>query len=1337
MSLLRQLAQVATLLFISSIAYADTVIPPSLTPWIKWVSQEQEFLTCPFINKRAFAKPDAHVCAWSSPLTVDAHNTGAVFAQIWQVYRESFIPLPGGKMQWPRQLKIKALPPTKAETPQVQILSRGNTPGVYLPPGRWQLDGEFDWGVLPQTLEVPRHTQVSSLVVNGDSIPFVAVEEGELWLNAQKSISVNENALSMNVSRKIKDGDVIELTSIVELDISGQNREENLGPVLLDGFVLSGLQSDIPAYIDAEGQLHVKAAAGDYEIRLTAFAPAEMLKWKQTHFSSVWPTEETWSFEAAPALRTGKITGATAIDPRQAYMPEDWYSLPGYQIEQGQTLSYQVEHKGKPHTLKNQLQLNREVWLGFDSQSFQFNDTLSGKMIDDWRLTMSAPFVLDSASDQDGPMLITTEAQSTGVENRYPDTKIEATGHVAKSQFTRITGWDTELERLDMTLNLPPGHRLFSTSGVDKVSSSWRQNWGIWSVFVLLIATVLVARSQGYLTAGCVFFSMLFTLQEPNAPIIWLINLIIATIVYQHQPFDKLKTGCKAYLILSLVIVLGSSLYFAVQQVRSSVYPQLERSHTEVKRAPMAEASLSQIQPPPVTTRARDAQQKQPEQYEVERIEVTGSNIKAVDLLQDKYLLNQIPQTGAGQVNWQWHQYSLRWLSPVTPEQEFSLIILNPWQNAVFKLLGVMLLLATLLLLFKHKILSLLKTPHQGAALLLLPLLLPLQEAEANTFPDAQLRQELKQRLQQAPLCAPECASIQRFTLSEGEGMLNIMLEVNVATRTAIALPRAQHWYLNTLDVDGTNTGVLSYVNGWHYLNLEAGNRKVRLSGHVPDVDSLQFQFNQAPRILDVSSLSHWKAQGVKGSSLATRTLTLARERPQTSSSGTSSRYAYVPVIHIERRFTFDKEWLLTTRVTRLAPESKAINLSLPLISGESVMSADFTVKDGVIELNIPADEDDLSWESRIPVKSLMTLTASKNPHQAEVWSFLVSPQWHIEFEGQPLVIDDLDEQDYFRFEFHPGKGESLKLSASKPKAIAGNTLTFDRVNAELKQGARLESLTLELTYRSTQAQEHLIQLPPEFKLEKVTQDGQRLQLQTDKAQVSLPVKPGQHQLQLTLSRRTSPSFLWHFPRFNLNAPVANISTQIHPGADRWLLWTRGPVMGPAVLYWGECLAFILIALILSRYPFSPLNTVQWLILGLGLSMNNWGILMLIVSWFAALHFSKARPQSLPAHWFNASQGFLYALTGFVIISLVISIPMSLLGHPDMGIQGYDSYNRLLNWYSDRSEGTLSEITVLSLPKLVYQGVMLAWVLWLCFAAIGWGKWAFKRLGHQGYWKAE
>ena len=87
------------------------------------------------------------------------------------------------------------------------------------------------------------------------------------------------------------------------------------------------------------------------------------------------------------------------------------------------------------------------------------------------------------------------------------------------------------------------------------------------------------------------------------------------------------------------------------------------------------------------------------------------------------------------------------------------------------------------------------------------------------------------------------------------------------------------------------------------------------------------------------------------------------------------------------------------------------------------------------------------------------------------------------------------------------------------------------------------------------------------------------------------------------------------------------------------------------------------------------------------------------------------------------------------IISLLATIPMSLLSDPHMQIVGNGSYSSYLSWYHDRSVATLPTAWVVTAPIWTYRLAMLFWSLWMVFALTSWIKWGWHCFSEGGRWK--
>ncbi|MGB1261640.1 MAG: hypothetical protein ACPG52_01925 [Cognaticolwellia sp.] len=1326
---------------------AEKNIPEPLTPWLPWVMEGNEHYTCPFINRTTFATQQNHICAWPSILSLQVKNSTATFQQSWQVLASSIIPLPGNAEHWPLSVKVNL--------GSVPVIVHQGKPAVELKKGSYLITGQFNWSKIPQSIAIPNQYAFVKMSINGRNIAFPKVERNELWLQklapAQTEAEPAEHdAIDLAVARRVVDGSYLQFDTYLALNVSGKMREVILGKALPKDVELTGIESKLPAFLDADGLLHVKVKPGNWQILVRGYAKKTLLQWQRPAQSHLWPKDEIWLFKGDERQRIGKLSGAPMIDNSQAQMPKAWQQLPSYLLSDSDVLSYDIQHRGKPLHIENQLRLKRTLWLGFDNAGYTFSDHISGSMIDNWRLSMKAPYILESADDQDGSVLITTEAaDERGLENRYPGVNINARGVFPADSHIAISGWQSHFETVSLTLNLPPGHKLLAVLGADSVSSSWWGNWSIWASFIVLLSAFAASRLTNVMIGGLTAVTLILIFQEPGVPVIAIVNFILAIAVKKHLSFQSLKNIVNTYWAMSIAFVVGSVLFFSAMQVRTIMHPQLE-SRVSTVDSVNKRSQMDMVRVAEMVKSQRERKAYAPRADDIEKLEVSGSRIKKADLLMERYQTDALLQAGSGIPNWQWQPYRINWHSPVAENQMFDIILLSKNSYRFIKALGVVLLLLWLGLILKDRLdVNLNKFRGQALmGLLALCLLSPSYSAkvEAAEFPSQALLEELRQRLLTPPDCAPECAVINQLTLKVTEQSLALTLAVHANADTAIALPRSEFWRPEKLTLDGAPVNSLLQRNGWVYLPVAKSISTFTLVGQIAPVERFELEFKDKPQHLKLQGNQSWQVVGKRANRLAGNTLAfIATAQPKRitnnatsgKTSAPSTRYNKQPFVKVTRELSIDQLWTLRTTVKRIAPSSGSINIAIPTLSGEQIISADVMAKNNQVEVTLPAGKNSVSWQSRVKKQPLMSLHANENLPLIEQWQVIVSPSWHAKLSGLPMVLGVQANDDYFSYLFYPYPGETLDIATSRPSAVKGAVLAIDSVKLDIEQGTRAAKLNLSFDYRSTRGGEHSITLPSDFQLKEIRTDNKVINLQPEQGQLAIPILPGKHHVQVTM-RASRENELWlTAPSINLNAPVSNITTVIDLTQQRWILSANGPVLGPAVLYWGEFVAFMLLAILVARVPFSPLTRLSWLVLGFGLSLNNWGILMLVALWFASLTASTYRPKDINRLGFNFSQLVLYGLSIITVLSLLAVIPTSLLSTPNMGITGNYSYGNHLQWFADKSDGALPPISVLSIPILFYKGLMLTWVIWLSFNSLNWIKWAWEKLGQQGYWRSK
>ena len=200
-----------------------------------------------------------------------------------------------------------------------------------------------------------------------------------------------------------------------------------------------------------------------------------------------------------------------------------------------------------------------------------------------------------------------------------------------------------------------------------------------------------------------------------------------------------------------------------------------------------------------------------------------------------------------------------------------------------------------------------------------------------------------------------------------------------------------------------------------------------------------------------------------------------------------------------------------------------------------------------------------------------------------------------------------------------------------------------------------------------------------------------------------------------------------------------NIALNLALPTDRWPLFVGGPLLGPAILYWGVMFVVIGVAWLISRIPTLPLTTLDGILLGFGMSLANLPSTILVAAWLLMLlarqRYSE-RLQGVSVRSFQLIQVLLALTTIAAFVALAASVPMGLLGTPEMHIVGNGSSAYDYHWFQDQAQQELPGAFVISAPMWLYRVVMLAWSLWLAFAIMRWARWGWTAFTAGGTWKS-
>ncbi|WP_199097598.1 hypothetical protein [Dyella sp. ASV21] len=1331
-------------------------VPPALKDWQGWVLHDVPEHACPWLRTDG-----DRACVWPGRLSIEAGKDGAHFSFEVHVDAADWVALPGNGDVWPQQVVVNGKP--------LPVLQHDNGPALRLEPGDYTLRGELPWVSRPARLHVPTSIGLVTLNLDGTAVSRIERNGEQLTLGEAAAAQRAADALSVRVYRRLTDGLPATLETQLQFNVTGSAREQVLGPVLPPGFVATALAGELPARLESDGRLRVQLRPGQWKVSLGARSTGVLEKVALMPPGEPWPAQEVWSYADAGALRSTRVEGQ-ATDAAQADVPAEWQSLPAYALDGAHGLSIESGTRGGEGGQGDQLTLQRKLWLDFDGHGFTALDHLTGTLRRSQRLDVSAPWQLQSATQDATPLLVTADgAGRQGVELRGTKIDVSAGLRLPERGHAPSGGWQLALERIDGTLYLPNGYRLLGAIGADRSPDSWVAQWSLLDLFVVALIALLAGRLLGWPWALVALGFLALSLHEGGAPR-WTLAVVLALgLLTRALPEGRLRVFSRIGALALLVLAALWTLPFAATQMNYALHPQLEQGaymgrvgfepdneapsvamdeETEVAPA-VEEASVNAPPAPPAPATGIAAAQrtrKERQSYapsvngkvaSLASAVVTGSRITAANTVGQEVDAHSVIQAGRGTPSWNvGNNYRLGWSGPVTAEQSTRLVIAPAW---LVRLLRVGMLALLVALLGKLALGAWRAWPgsaggwrlRAGAvALLALSLLSP--GAHAQATPGNEVLNALRERLTEAPKCEPDCTSTAQATVQAHGDQLSLELELHAGAAAAVSLPQGDDaLQLQTVDVDGKPADLLRSDIGALMVRMERGVHRVTLRYRVAPVDTANVQFPSHPQRVLFSG-TEWSADGVDEGRLLGDNLTLNRLR--TAADGQArvgATQTFPPFVRVVRTLQLGNEWNVRNTVQRIAPVEGGFSLDLPLLPGEHPLGDNARVKDGRIGVTFNAGINEVSWTSRLDRGEQLALTAPALGERAEQWVVQAAPIWHVDAKGMPGTLSDDG------LLYQPLPGETLALSITQPKALVGPSLAFDAVSVQSQAGDRSSEAQVTLVARSTRGGEHALGLPPGAELLEARRDERPINLAIRDGKIGLPLLPGVHRYALRLRLPQGIGAFTHTPTLTLNAPAANLTLHQALPQDRWVLWTWGPSMGPAVLYWSQLLVLLLAAWLLARYAPTPLRFYQWLLLGLGFSAFAWGAYALVVVWLILLGL-RAR-HVLPERYgttFNLQQAALALLTLVALAVLISAVPKGLLGLPDMHVAGNGSTAWRLNWFADQTDGALPVAGVFSVSLWVYKIAMLLWALWLANALIGWLRWGFQSWSEGGYWRA-
>ncbi|WP_028582792.1 hypothetical protein [Desulfogranum japonicum] len=1288
-------------------------IPEQLEPWVPWVLHDQEdrFCTSSFDGKQRF-------CMWPGPLDLEVHDTGGHFSQIWEMKREGWIVLPGDEKLWPQRVTMNA--------ESVAVINKDDQPAIHIETaGQYLIKGEFAWSHLPESLSLPAGTGIIRLQVNGEERP-ADISNTILWI-ANRSGEQNmemEDTVHTQVYRLLTDSTPMMITNRIEVQVSGKSRE-----ILVDWQVPAdqipvSLECALPVKIDTDNRIHLQARPGNHIItyRSRLPGPVNSLTFSE---SAMGPETEYWSFESQNQLRMVKISGdPTAVDPGQTPLPHAWHEFPAYRIKKGQTLQFETLKRGNLEPPPNDLTLYRTFWLDGDGSGMTVQDILTGTVHREPRLEMQPPATLGRMVINGRDQLITrvNERSPAGVEVRQGKINAMAVSRLETTRSFPAGGWNQSVAKLSGELVLPPGWTLLHAGGIDRVKT-WLTRWTLLDCFIVLIIVISSFKLLGVIQGSISLVALVLTYHDPAAPVfMWLVILACIALI-QALPESKyiylVKKG-KLVLLVGLTIMV---LPYSVEQLRVGLYPQLEQVYNPYIPPMEAVADGENIVAP---QRMREEVQLQSSVKTLsKRASIPDGKPYASGQDSQQFFDTQAKvQAGPGLPSKKWRIIRLSWNGPVEKELQINLLLISPFFNLV--LAGIKVATIFLLAFFMAGINAgrhfrfLSRKTLVAILFTAMPLAMMVSPGYCADYPEQQLLNELRERLLKPAQCFPNCADLETMQV-ELEGS-DIQLVINSAAIVdcAIQLPSGKGALWHEIQVNGSPAPVIDKDKGL-WLSIPKGQHHITMTGSV-NSSNFQLQLPHKPHKVTFIGHDEWSVAGLDNNNVPEDRLQFIRQEQEQLLKGFAAS-TLPPLMQVERVLHLGLQWRLETIVTRLSPPGSSVFMEIPLLSGESVINAEYKVEDGMIKLPFGPNEQSKHFQSVFKEQHRITLTAPDTTAWYEIWRLNASPVWHVESTGLAPILHHSME-DIWQPEWHPWPTESLILEITRPQGIPGPTKAIESSMLSIEPGLRSTTMHLTFTIRSTRGDQQTVILPQDATIQSVHINGKDQPVKKGNT-VVIPLNPSNQRVEIQWRTPQGISSLYTVPEIDLGSESVNAEIEIQIG-NRWVWFVSGPQMGPAILFYSELLILVFVALALGWSRLTPLKHYQWLILGLGLCQSGLIPGLIIVGWFVALKLRETRGEKLSGHWFNLAQTMLVLLTIVAMAALTFAVQNGLLGHPDMLIAGNNSTSYLLRWYQDRViQSLLPQPTIVSIPILVYRLAMLIWALWLAFHLLRWIRWGW------------
>ena len=562
---------------------------------------------------------------------------------------------------------------------------------------------------------------------------------------------------------------------------------------------------------------------------------------------------------------------------------------------------------------------------------------------------------------------------------------------------------------------------------------------------------------------------------------------------------------------------------------------------------------------------------------------------------------------------------------------------------------------------------------------------------------------------------------------------VELRAEIHAQVDAVVALPGGAAWRAARNEIDG-QPGEFTDRDGQAAVRVSAGVHSIVRTLSTGGSNEIPIALPSAPGRIE-TKLDGWQVSGLRDDGTAGEALHLVRVQQTGNAGGTGAAggdAGIPPLARIERRLSLGSRWQVHTVIQRIDGGNRPQEVRVALLPGEAVTTPTIRVAGAFALVNL-APGTAAAFDSDLPTQGPITLQAGKEPGQLEVWNLEASTLWSVALGGTPPVLHVRN--GLWSPQWRPWPGESARLTIKRPEGVPGSTLTIDAAQLRVTPGAQATDVRANATIRATLSGTHRFELPEGAKILGLKKDGRDLPAYTEGRNVPILIEPGVHEVELAWREDRGIQSAFHLPQLGLGASAVNASLETTLPADRWLLFTSGPTVGPVVLFWSILVVLVAVALLLARLVRSPLSSAAWIVLAVGAGQA--GLYPALTR--AGIHrrgeCARALGRSARELEIRSHAGRVRALRRGCDRDALRSGAQRIAG-PTLHARGRQRFDdMMLRWYQDRVAGITPAATIISLPLWVWRIAMLAWSVWLALTLVRIAGWTWQAFGRGGRWQ--